>query len=73
MDLEYLSNKTYNMFNNIYNELYTIKININKELGEISVWNNGMGIDIAMHKEHNMWVPEMIFGELLTSTNYDDN
>ena len=32
-----------------------------------------MGIDVAMHKEHNMWVPEMIFGELLTSTNYDDN
>ena len=51
----------------------TIKVNINKELGEISVWNNGMGIDVAMHKEHNMWVPEMIFGELLTSTNYDDN
>ena len=32
-----------------------------------------MGIDVAMHKEYNMWVPEMIFGELLTSTNYDDN
>ena len=35
--------------------------------------NNGKGIDIEIHNEHNMWVPEMIFGELLTSTNYDDN
>jgi DNA topoisomerase-2 len=26
-----------------------------------------------MHKEHNMYVPEMVFGHLLTSDNYDDN
>ena len=51
----------------------TIKVEINQENNTISVWNNGKGIDIEMHQEHNMWVPEMIFGELLTSTNYDDN
>lgn len=38
----------------------------------ISVWNNGKGIPVVMHKEHNMFVPEMIFGHLLTSSNYDD-
>ena len=35
-------------------------------------WNNGKGIDVELHKEHNMYVPELIFGKLLTSTNYDD-
>ena len=50
-----------------------IKITINKEENSISVWNNGKGIDIEMHQEHKILVPELIFGELLTSTNYDDN
>ena len=51
----------------------TIKVNIDQEEGMISVWNNGKGIDIVEHAEHNMYIPEMLFGELLTSTNYDDN
>jgi len=50
-----------------------IKVNINKEENLITVWNNGKGIDIEKHKEHNVLVPELIFGELLTSTNYDDD
>ncbi|AEQ32844.1 DNA topoisomerase 2 [Acanthamoeba polyphaga mimivirus] len=48
-----------------------IKVDINEESGEISVWNNGDGIDVVEHKEHKIMVPSMIFGELLTSTNYD--
>ncbi|QTF49396.1 topoisomerase II [Acanthamoeba polyphaga mimivirus] len=50
-----------------------IKVDIDQKTGQISVWNNGDGIDVAIHKEHNIWVPSMIFGELLTSTNYDKN
>ena len=51
-----------------------IKITINKETGYISVFNDGNGIDIVKHPEHdNIWIPEMIFSELLTSTNYDKN
>jgi len=49
-----------------------IDICYNKETGEISVYNNGNGIDVAIHPEHNVYVPELIFGHLLTSTNYDD-
>jgi DNA topoisomerase II len=49
-----------------------IKIDIKQSENSISVWNNGRGIPIEIHKEHNCYVPEMIFGQLLTSSNYDD-
>ena len=35
--------------------------------------NNGKGIPIEVHKEHNVHIPSMIFGEMMTSSNYDDN
>jgi DNA topoisomerase-2 len=47
---------------------------ISTEIGEdgmITLTNDGNGIDIAKHPEHNLWIPEMIFGHLRTSTNYD--
>jgi DNA gyrase/topoisomerase IV subunit B len=50
----------------------TIKVSIDLSENKISVWNNGKGIDVEVHGEHDMYVPELIFGELLTSTNYDD-
>ena len=39
--------------------------------GTITMLNDGNGIDVAEHPEHKMWIPEMIFGHLRTSTNYD--
>ena len=33
--------------------------------------NDGNGIDVEKHPEHNLWIPEMIFGHLRTGTNYD--
>lgn len=39
---------------------------------KVRVFNNGEGIPIQKHKEHNLWIPEMIFGHLLTSSNYND-
>jgi DNA topoisomerase-2 len=41
--------------------------------GMITMTNDGNGIDVVMHPETNLWVPEMIFGHLRTSTNYDKN
>lgn len=38
----------------------------------ISVWNGGHGIPVEMHATEKMYVPELIFGTLLTSSNYDD-
>ena len=39
--------------------------------GTISMVNDGNGIDIAKHPEYDIWIPELIFGHLRTSTNYD--
>jgi len=49
-----------------------VDVTIDKEAGSISVMNNGKGIPVVIHKEHQVWVPELIFGHLLTSDNYDD-
>ena len=51
----------------------TVKVTVNREKGEISVWNNGRGIPIEMHQKEKIYIPEMIFGHLLTSSNYDDD
>ncbi|KIW07682.1 uncharacterized protein PV09_01622 [Verruconis gallopava] len=50
-----------------------IKVTIDRESGEISVWNNGRGIPIDIHKTEGIYVPELIFGHLLTSSNYKDD
>jgi len=39
--------------------------------GTITMSNDGNGIDIAKHPENNLWIPEMVFGHLRTSTNYN--
>ena len=47
-----------------------IEITISDD-GTITMMNDGNGIDVAQHPEHKTWIPQMIFGELRTSTNYD--
>ena len=42
-----------------------------QEDGTITMVNDGNGIDIAEHPEYKIWIPELIFGHLRTSTNYD--
>lgn len=39
----------------------------------IRIWNNGKGIPVVLHKVENIYVPTLIFGHLLTSSNYDDS
>jgi len=36
------------------------------------IYNNGKGIPVVMHKDEKMFVPTMIFGHLLTSSNFND-
>ena len=49
---------------------------IDAEKGQISVYNDGSGIDVVEHPTETkngkpLYIPEMIFGHLLTSTNYN--
>jgi DNA topoisomerase-2 len=64
--IEMSKSKTKNLVKNI-------KVNIDIKNNEIQVFNDGDGIDIEMHPEHNVYIPELIFGNMLTSTNYDEN
>ena len=51
-----------------------IQVVIDAKEGFVRVTNTGQGIPIEHHNEHeNKWIPELIFGELLTSSNYDDS
>jgi DNA topoisomerase II len=47
-----------------------IETNIDED-GTITLNNDGNGIDIAKHPEYDIWIPEMVFGHLRTSTNYN--
>lgn len=50
--------------------LDTIKVDINKKTGKISVHDNG-GIAVVQHSTHNQWIPELIF-ELRAGSNFND-
>ena len=50
-----------------------IKVNIDSASGTISVLNTGKGIPVEIHEKEQIYIPEMIFGNLLTSSNYNDN
>ncbi len=50
----------------------TLEVEIDLTDGTIHMTNDGNGIDVAQHPEHKLWIPEMIFGHLRTSTNYDE-
>jgi len=49
-----------------------LKVDIDPKAGTISVWNNGKGLPVVVHKEHEVYIPELVFGHLLTSDNYND-
>jgi len=49
----------------------SIKITIDIETGIISVYNDGDGIPVKKHDSKDIYIPELIFGQLLTSSNYD--
>jgi len=49
-----------------------IKIEVDKKTGKTSVWNNGESIVVGKDNDEDMWNHTLIFGHLLTSSNYDD-
>ena len=56
-------------------EAKNISILVDQEHGLISIENSGPlgGISVEKHPTEGLWNPELTFGHLLTSTNYNDN
>lgn len=48
------------------------EVSVNITPTSISVYNDGEGVDIYKHEVHGVYIPELVFGNMLTSTNYDD-
>jgi len=46
-------------------------INISSDGKTFTIRNDGESIDVEKHPDYGVYIPQLIFGELLTSTNYD--
>ena len=51
---------------------FSLARSLKRDKNMISVYNNGKGIPIEMHRDEKVYVPTLIFGHLLTSSNYND-
>ncbi|GAB2234514.1 hypothetical protein Droror1_Dr00003769 [Drosera rotundifolia] len=49
-----------------------IRVCVDAEGNSVSVLNNG-DVSVEVHQEEKVYVPELIFGHLLTSSNYNDS
>lgn len=49
-----------------------IHVELHPMMGEITVSDDG-GIPVVKHPEYNTYIPEMIFGELRTGSNFNDD
>jgi DNA topoisomerase-2 len=49
-----------------------IVVSVDRSDGFVEVFNDGIGIQIARHEQSDLWIPEVVFSVLLSSTNYDD-
>lgn len=51
----------------------TIKVSIDKDTNRVTIWNDGMSIPVEKDEDHGIYIPELIFGHLLSGSNYDDS
>ncbi len=72
--IEVISNAIDNVWRSLEYKIIpkTIKISIDKETGVFKVWNDGKNIPVTEHSDEKIPTPELIFGNLLTSSNYND-
>ncbi len=50
-----------------------LDINIDPTQNLISVRNNGKGLPVEWHSDEKCYVPTLVFGQLLTGSNFDDD
>lgn len=74
MFIEPLSNVIDNVARSKQNKNSTTKIaiDINRATGTVSFWNDGDVIPVELHPEEKCYNHTLIFGQLLTGSNYDD-
>lgn len=71
--IEVLSNAIDNVWRSSLTDTKCTKIKVDiTDKGMITVWNDGLTIPVEVNEETGLYNPEMIFGKLLTSSNYDD-
>jgi DNA topoisomerase-2 len=72
--VEILSNAIDNVFRSSKGSTPStkIKVNIDKESGEITVWNDGETILVEKDEKSGLYYPELAFGKLLTGSNFND-
>lgn len=51
----------------------SIKVTIDRDTGETSIWNDGDVVPIEVNEEEGCYNHSLIFGQLLTGSNYDDD
>ena len=71
--IEILSNALDNIPRSKEDGVKMSKIKVDFDEDRISIYNDGSWIPITEHEESKMPIPQLIFGELLTSSNYDDS
>ena len=49
----------------------SIQVEIDQKQNKITIKDNG-GIPVVIHKKYKKYVPEVIFGDLMSGSNYDD-
>lgn len=54
-----------------YRPIKSIKVSVSPIDFRITVENDGDGVDVEIHKKLGIYVPQMIFSKLLTSSNYN--
>ena len=68
--MEQLIASTSNVTTEVNYPVTNISITIADD-GIITLTNDGNGIDVSIHSEYGIWIPELIFAHMRTSTNYD--
>jgi DNA topoisomerase-2 len=51
----------------------SVEVKSNKGILSVSIFNDGKGIPVEVHPKENIYIPELIFGHLLTGSNFNDD
>jgi DNA topoisomerase-2 len=73
--LEILTNAGDNVIRsrNIGHDPGSIWVTIDKDSNMVHIVNQGVPIPVVVHPEYGMYIPELIFGTLLSSSNYNQD